>query len=271
MSTRCLSPITIREGKPDQLTVACNRCPACIRKRVSTWSFRLSKQGEVATSALFVTLTYDTDHVPISPNGYMTLDKTDLQKFFKRLRKFYKFTRDIKYYACGEYGTNNYRPHWHIILFNADYEGVETAWALDGVQIGYIHYGEVTPASIGYTLKYITKEKRVGLHVRDDRAEERSYMSKRLGANYLTDAIKEWHQADLLNRLYAPLKDGKKAPLARYYRDQIYTREQLDIIVAHLHNQSLELEEETPVLTREELYQQIQNGYRYAKENRSKV
>lgn len=266
-----MSPITLREGKPDQLTVACGKCPPCVRKRVSNWSFRLMKQGEVSSSALFVTLTYDTEHVPLTPNGYMTLVKTDLQKFFKRLRKFYKFTRNIKYYACGEYGTENWRPHWHIILFNASYEGVETAWTLDGVQIGYVHYGEVTEASIGYTLKYITKEKRVGLHARDDRQEECSFMSKGIGANYVTDAIKAWHNADLLNRLYAPMMDGKKASLARYYKNKIYSPSDLDIISAHLHKIHLDAEKEIPQLSREELYEQIQKGYRYAKENRSKV
>ena len=60
--------------------------------------------------ALFVTLTFDTKFVPISKKGYMTLDKSVLQKFIKRLRKHekqYRFihsiphNKAISYYAAG--------------------------------------------------------------------------------------------------------------------------------------------------------------------------
>lgn len=267
MPTKCFSPITIREGREDQVTVQCGKCPGCITRRVSTWSFRLVKQGEVSTSALFVTLTYAPENVPITENGYMTTRTTDLQNFFKRLRKHYK--HKLKYYACSEYGSNTFRPHYHIILFNADYVGVTEAWSLQGKPIGYVHFGDVTQASIGYTLKYITKEKRVGLHGRDDREPERSFMSKGLGANYVTPAIVKWHYDDLLNRMYAPLKDGKKAPLARYYKEKIYQPEDLAIINAHIHN--LSLDEEVTELTREQIYNMLKNQYRNAKENRSTI
>lgn len=265
MPTKCLSPITIREGKDDQVTVQCGKCPGCIKRRVSTWSFRLVKQGEVSTSALFVTLTYAPEHVPISVNGFMTLNKVDLQNFFKRLRKHY--THKLKYYACGEYGSDNWRPHYHIILFNADHAGVCEAWTKDGKPIGIVHFGNVEEASIGYTLKYITKEKRVGLHARDDRQPERAFMSKGLGLNYLTDAMIRWHNADLLNRCYGALKDGKKAPLARYYKDRIYDPEDLAFLNAHLNKLAQEEQEENPV-TREQLYSMLQTQYRHAKENR---
>lgn len=42
-----------------------------------------------------------------------------LQKFFKRLRK--KFGEGIRYFACGEYGSKNGRPHYHALLFNFDF------------------------------------------------------------------------------------------------------------------------------------------------------
>lgn len=234
MSTRCLTPIVLRQHTDEQQDVACGKCPGCVKKRVSNWSFRLVKQGEVSTSALFITLTYDNEHVPITPNGFMTLEKTDLQKFFKRLRKQYTDGRKIKYYGCGEYGSRTSRPHYHIILFNADYAGVAAAWSLEGRMLGHVHYGEVTEASIGYTLKYISKQGKVGKHHRDDRQKEFALMSKRLGANYLTDAMIKWHKEDLLERMYCPMKDGKRAPMARYYKEKIYTKEELEQITQHL-------------------------------------
>lgn len=32
----------------------------------------------------------------------------------------------------------------------------------------------------------------------------------------------KWHKADLLNRMYVNLPDGKKASMPRYYKDKIY-------------------------------------------------
>lgn len=224
------------------MRVACGKCAPCIRKRVSCWSFRLEKQAEVSTSALFVTLTYSNKTVPFSKKGYLTLDKTDLQKFFKRLRKIHRGPA-IKYYACGEYGSSTARPHYHIILFNSNHADVIKAWTLNDEQIGHVHFREAEHNAIGYTLKYITKEKKVGKHHLDDRAKEFSLMSKGLGANYITAEMIGWHQADLLNRMYCPLKDGMKAPMPRYYKDRIYEKEQLEEIQFHIYLEGIAQQE----------------------------
>jgi len=82
----------------------------------------------------FVTLTYDDDHLP--PTG--SLEPPHLRDFWKRLRErlFREFwdqrpwlnwreaRRDwpgISYYACGEYGPQTDRPHYHAILFGCDF------------------------------------------------------------------------------------------------------------------------------------------------------
>ena len=122
MSTRCITPFYKKLEIVNGVTTGyvpfpCGKCPPCLRRRVSGWSFRLVKQGEQACSALFVTLTYDDEKVPKTASGLMTLQKSDLQKFFKRLRK--KTHEKISYYAVGEYGDKTQRPHYHIILFNA--------------------------------------------------------------------------------------------------------------------------------------------------------
>lgn len=192
-----------------------------MKRRASGWSFRLSQQAKTSLKSMFVTLTYNTENVPISKKGYMDLDKTDVQKFMKRLRKL--SYEKIKYYACGEYGGKTNRPHYHIILFNATSEQVEKAWALDNKPLGAIHIGDVTPASIGYTLKYISKPKRIPLHNNDDRQPEFALMSKGLGANYLTKAMVQWHKNNITKRMYVPLEDGKKAAMPRYYKDKIYS------------------------------------------------
>lgn len=52
--------------------------------------------------------------------GYVPyLDKTFVQKFMKRLRKsLSEYSNEkIRYFICGEYGPEHFRPHFHIILF----------------------------------------------------------------------------------------------------------------------------------------------------------
>ena len=70
----------------------------------------------------FVTLTFKPEVLVKRGNG---LDVRDFQLFMKRLRKF--TGRDklsetpIRYFHCGEYGSKNYRPHYHGLLFNVGF------------------------------------------------------------------------------------------------------------------------------------------------------
>lgn len=249
----CYCPVLV---KRDELVSSfpCGKCEKCLKRRVSGWSFRLMQQDRISMSAYFLTLTYAVESVPITKNGFMGLDKRDLQLFFKRLRKAHggicsdgnttgSITGStIKYYAVGEYGGTSYRPHYHIIIFNADLElmiGKELAFQvknqvipLDGkypfqcIQwpAGHVTIGEVNAASVGYTLKYVSKPKRIPMHRNDDRLPEFALMSKRMGKNYITDQIMAWHKADLLNRMHLTTEQGQKIAMPRYYKDLLYNR-----------------------------------------------
>lgn len=211
--------------------VPCGKCPECLKRRVSGWSFRLMQEERRSSSAYFITLTYDTQHVPISRNGFMTLDKRDVQLFMKRLRKAVSLKDDsitIKYYLCGEYGKDRSRPHYHAIVFNVpDVYDIERAWRL-----GQVNYGTVTGASVGYTLKYMDKPKRIPMHRNDDRIREFGVMSKGLGCSYITDASIRYHSEKLLDRVCLTIEHGKKIAMPRYYKDKIYT-EQQRLRIAH--------------------------------------
>jgi len=221
---RCDTPYYVLPNRAatEKIPVPCGKCPPCKQRRVDTWVFRLMQEDKCSISAHFVTLTYDTRAVPITRNGFMTLDKTDVQKFFKRLRK--KIPEDIKirYYLAGEYGTQNHRPHYHAIIFNcADIELYNEAW-----QKGDVHVGKVSGDSIAYTCKYINKEPAQKRHNRDDRKPEFSLMSKGIGANYLTDEIIEYHKQNI-GIMYVTKLSGHKVPMPRYYRNKIFTKQEL--------------------------------------------
>lgn len=151
----------------------------------------------------------------------MELRKSHVQSFIKRLRKLQcgSAVSPIRYFSVGEYGGKTGRPHYHILFFNAEIELIDKAWSLNGKSIGNIQYGEVTPASIGYTLKYMCKPAK---KVDDGRSPQFALMSKRLGMSYLTEEMISWHKANLADRMYCPDVDGKKVCMPRYYKQKIY-------------------------------------------------
>lgn len=224
----CQTPFSVRvQGsvmQTETIGVPCGKCPNCFKRRISAWSFRLMQQEKVSLRADFITLTYATEHVPITKKGFMNLNKRDPQLFMKRLRKLNKDVK-LSYYLCGEYGSKTMRPHYHIILFNCDQTTIQTAWPL-----GQVHYGSVTEASVGYTLKYMSKPSRIPLHANDDRQKEFALMSKGLGADYMTPAMKFWHLNDAENRMYVNVDGNKKASMPRYYKDKIYGEDHRKII-----------------------------------------
>lgn len=207
---------TIKGNVP--ISVPCGRCIQCKKRKTSEWSFRLMQQDKTAYISSFVTLTYDTAHVPISKKGYMSVSKGDIQLFFKRLRKSLPNVQVI-YFLAAEYGPQTFRPHYHCILFNAPAENIRRAWGA-----GDVHIGTVTGASVGYTLKYITKPGIIPLHTNDDRQPEFRLMSKGIGKEYLTKAMVSWYKNPLkmTERVYCNIEGGKKISMPRYYKLRLY-------------------------------------------------
>lgn len=252
MSSRCNNPYKQKDG----VAFPCGKCHSCLKRRVSGWSFRLMTECKRSKSAYFVTLTYDEQNVPITNNGFMSLVRRDVQLWMKKLRKVNK--EKLKYYLCGEYGEKFGRPHYHVILFNADLETLVGKKVARGMQQklipmdgkyhamcdswnnGYVTVGKVNVKSVGYTLEYIHKGRVVPAHQRDDRTKEFSLMSKGMGDNYVNDRTKAWHMADMKDSMYLTIEDGKKIAMPRYIKDKIYTPDQKAEINAHLSAQYVE-------------------------------
>lgn len=201
--------------------VPCGRCPPCKHRRVNEWVFRMLEESKQHQYAHFVTLTYDTRFVPISENGFMTLNKRDFQLFMKRLREQSGVT-GIKYYACGEYGSQTKRPHYHAIIYGIpDVTMYDQAW-----QLGQVHIGTVSGDSIAYTMKYMDKPNQFRMHARDDRVPEFPLMSKGIGSNYLTPEVVAYHKADL-SRICLTRPGGHLIAMPKYYRKRIYDDDEL--------------------------------------------
>ncbi len=176
-------------------------------------------------------LTYDDDHLP----EHGQLWKDDLQRFFKRLRKKFKF----RYVASGEYGEKTRRPHFHIALFGVDFSddrvlfgrasggdrtyiscSVAEHWKYGNHLIGTLNF-----QSAAYIARYIMKKLK-GPNVSPvplahlDGGEiilpnpEFMLMSKGIGKGW----FKDYFMSDVFPTGSVVTSQGSRAPVPRYYK-----------------------------------------------------
>lgn len=147
------------------MTVPCGQCVGCRMARSQDWQTRLYHEGSRHEHSSFLTLTFSDEHLPETGSVCVR----DVQLFMKRLRKF--LGHRVRYFACGEYGDLNLRPHYHLILFGFDFpdrkpwrktgsgfvtyrsEQLEKLWPF-----GQCEIGTVTPESCGYVARYCLKK-----------------------------------------------------------------------------------------------------------------
>lgn len=112
------------------LQVPCGQCMSCRKAYASNWANRCMLEAKQHKFNYFVTLTYSDLNLIFAPyydreTGEITLQPTidldDVSAFLKRLREKWRvdYTHTgIRFFACGEYGEEFGRPHYHLILFN---------------------------------------------------------------------------------------------------------------------------------------------------------
>lgn len=199
----------------------CGQCLPCRINKRRAWTHRLLLESMYHAESSFVTLTYAEEYLP--PGG--TLRKSDLRDFFKRLR-YYTGCKKLRYYACGEYGTETHRPHYHAIIFGLgvlDGQKVARAWPF-----GRVHVAECNEHTIQYVAGYVTKKfvrkSDVGL------VPEYAVMSRRPGIGYravaeLAALIRDPQYKHLFegdSTIPQVLRHGgKKLPLDRFMRDKL--------------------------------------------------
>lgn len=196
--------------KSDIINVPCGKCYECRRSQVNQWVFRINNEFKAKTTerAYFITLTYNDEFLYNPENGLiteygeMTLNYKHHQDFIKRLRKSYGNGKsNIKYFAVGEYGEKSDRPHFHTIIFNAEQQNILDAWKDNG----NIHFGEVTEASITYTLKYAMKKigrvhKKGWKDKNFHREIERALISRGIGLEYAENNNNKQYYGNDINR-----------------------------------------------------------------------
>lgn len=142
--------------------IPCGKCTGCRADQALMWSIRAYHEASQHERNCFVTLTYCDNNYPADGK----ISKRELQLFFKRLRKKTAPVK-LRYIACGEYGTQSGRAHYHAVIFGLDFLGdqvpinqqlytsptLEECWGK-----GQVSIAPVTMSSICYTCGYVLKK-----------------------------------------------------------------------------------------------------------------
>lgn len=176
------------EGLVDEeFQLPCGRCIGCRLEYARQWAMRCMHEASLHEENSFITLTYDDANVPY---GY-SLDKRHFQSFMKRLRARIE-PKQVRFFACGEYGDESFRPHYHACIFGhrpedlkairrtgSDYPLFQSSFLSDVWGKGHVSVGEVSYESAGYVARYITKkvtgEKKAEAYWRVDEQDGKIY------------------------------------------------------------------------------------------------
>lgn len=225
-----------------ELLLPCGKCVGCLLERSRQWAVRCTHEAQFykdyfKMESSFVTLTYNNENVGRS------LDRRDCVRFMKYLRKEFS-DRKIKFYMCGEYGSKNWRPHFHYCIFGVDFSEDRYIWksssngdiyyrspTLERIWTkGFSVIGALNFQTVAYTARYILKKyrgtKRKSEQWYDGRVPEFTGMS-------LKSAIGREYCEKFLYDIYGEDKDhiivnGNKCKPPRYY-DKLLERTDIDL------------------------------------------
>lgn len=239
--------------------IPCKNCIGCRLDYSKEWANRGYLEAKTHINNWFITLTYSDDNIEIldemetkdgvtywnDGNWTGTLVPSDLKKFLKKFRRhmeYYHCLKNIRYMACGEYGGETKRPHYHLIIFNcalppdsfynARIINKETYWQNTIIEKcwkqGISNISEATWNNIAYTARYITK-KINGKNSEDEYASEghikeffRVSLKPAIGKEYYDKHKEEIYKRD---EIIIRNKQGTISIKPPKYYDKLYEKE----------------------------------------------
>lgn len=243
------------------LSIPCSKCIGCRAQRATTWAQRCSHEADTWDSNIFLTLTYDDEHLPKNAE----LQPRHLQLFWKKVRKnatghlrdphrnvrltrggkeSKRQHRPIRYFACGEYGELRGRPHYHAIVFNlAVPDATHVSYRNDQPTYtsalltrlwgkGTIEFGPFTPDAACYIAQYQLAADKLPRELQPKTiAEHRLRESGRLRTPQkpflrMSNGIgRDWFDTYWKDLVPGYLQTHEfKANVPRYYRERMKTR-----------------------------------------------
>lgn len=239
--------------------IPCGKCISCRLSRSRDWANRCMMELKTSQNALFLTLTYDDSHLEFSPYVDPELGTIEtrpvlvpkhLEKYLKRIRRAADrrgAPLPIRFFACGEYGEETRRPHYHAILYNVPdslvgktHKWVDSTpeaplWTSETLSYfwpyGYTVFGDVNWQTCAYVARYIV-DKQLGISRKEQIKAQKQFtdvpwqdefvrMSRRpgIGRAYYDEHKDVIYETD---ELFVNIK-GQTQPVrpAKYY-DRLY-------------------------------------------------
>lgn len=234
------------------LHVPCGKCIGCRISRSKMWAARCYHEASLHKHNCFVTLTFNNEHLPAN----YSVSVRDVQLFQKRLRKKYPHKK-IRFFAAGEYGDKDLRPHYHLLIFNHSFsdqkihsqkngnilytsEILSSLWThpRTGKSLGYTTVAPLTYQTAAYTARYILKK--VGGDPAADHYERVHPLSGKLvrvNPEFSTQSNKPgigsgWfdkYKSDIYPSDFI-IVDGKKHPVPKYYINKLQEADQVKVV-----------------------------------------
>lgn len=218
----------------ESIDIPCGQCIECRISKAREWAIRCYHEASMFENNIFLTLTYDEENVP----GDYSLNKEDYRDFLKELRRRYdgiesiidkegKTVFPIRYFVCGEYGDQEGRPHYHMAIFNFDFDDKIIYTRKNGIPLynsemcekiwkkGYCVIGDINLKTVRYITRYILKKVN-GSKIEEKYGElepEFQSMSRRPGIG------NRWFQkfkGDIYDKDFMTI-EGNKYSSTRYY------------------------------------------------------
>lgn len=229
--------------------VPCGRCMPCRFAKSKMWTFRLMMEARLWDKTWWTTLTFNDDFLPrihvdektgqVFEHEHGTLNPYLFQTFIKRVRKELDSIK-FRYFAIGEYGDVEQRPHYHICVFGHGSEindVLQRHWSdpISKTRFGFVDNrdcGPITKYNAAYTCGYTLKKLRSFNDYRlEGRYPERPSFSKGIGLEFAQRYAASLDNPSGMAAIRAlgdiPRRvryDGKWWPLDRYMRDKILQR-----------------------------------------------
>lgn len=204
------------------IQLPCGQCIGCRLAHSRDWATRCVHEAHMHDFNCFITLTYSPENLP----EHSTLVRKHFTDFMKRLRKSLGET-SIRYFGCGEYGSQLMRPHYHAIIFGYDFPDkklfkagdfplytsplLERCWLF-----GFSTVAAFSFESAAYVARYCVKKvtgSRADEHY-GPRIPEFSAMSLKPGIGY--NFFMEYYD-DIVNSDACIGRGGKQIKPPRYY------------------------------------------------------
>lgn len=240
---QCISPLKAAYGRDltsivysprkatkelDPFKFECRKCLPCRLNQAREKAVRCWHESKTVDDSIFLTLTYEDEKLE-SPR----LIYSHIQKFMKDLRNDIQYNdpqRKIRAMVTGEYGEENKRPHWHLIIFNYRPQDqpskplrttvlgdriyrsplIESIWSR-----GNTEYGEVTLDSASYVARYAAKKL---VHGRDQDHDyhpiHKTPHGRGLGRKWIEQ---NWEHT--FQNGFVVLPNGSPTRIPRYYVD----------------------------------------------------